>query len=677
MPEAAAAAVVEFLALEGTAAVVAAAVTEVVVTAAISSAISSVVSGGSSGQGGTASARALSTTIRQSAAPRRLIYGTVKTGGVLLYAAQSTDGEYAHLAIYLGEGPIDGVDSVFWIGDELSTDAKFDGLLTMEVFTGAPGQTASAALIADSGGEWTSAHVGNGVAYVVVTYKWDRNAFPRGLVMPTFLVRGRKVATPGVSGTALSSNPALVMLDYIRSPYSYTAADTWIDLDTFTAAASVCDEVLTSADPENIVDGVPNRVKRYTINGVFEVISNPTNTVATIEAAMGGKLINHGGQYRLYAGAWRAPTGPSITAEYLRDDPSMRTHASRQQRLNIARGNYREPKQEWQTTSYREQRLPAAIIAEDGEIVQSIDYPATTNGATAQRLAKLAMMQARSSVPLSLPCNFAAFAFRLWDVVTIDMPEIGASGPHLITSYTYPPGGGIDMVAVPHLASDFAWDSATDEAIVPTLLVPDFNRSPPKITGLVVSGAPVEHGDGASIGLSASWTATVWASLKHYEVQHRVAGSGDSGWIGSTATTAYWKVFGSIVVGTEYDVRVRIVALDDTTGDWFTETNIEANGDTTPPGVPTDLSVTHHGTGAHTDTIYWTTPPEVDFSRSRVYVNTTNDPVTATEIAEIFGLPGTPHSTEYDHDDVDTHYYWVASVDRTGNSSVRTYAGGA
>lgn len=678
MPEAAAAAVAEFFAFTleagATATAIAAAVTEVVVTAAISTAVSAALS---SGHGGTAAVRNLNTTIRQSAAPRRLIYGTVKTGGVLLYAAQSTDGEYAWLCIYLGEGPIDGVDPVFWVGDELSTDPKFDGLLDVEVFTGAPGQTASAALIAASGGEWTADHVGNGVAYAVVRYKWDRNAFPRGLVMPTFLVRGRKVYDPRTETTAHSSNPALVMLDYIRSPYSYSADNVWIDLDSVAAAAEVCDEVLDSADPENTVDSVAGKVTRYTFDAVLEVAGSPAATVSTIEASMAGKLIFAGGQYRVYAGAWRGPTGPTLTGEYLRDDPSLRTHPARQQRINTARGTHRgNGRHDWQTVSYPPQVLAAAVVAEDGEIVQGIDYPATIYGATAQRLAKIAMMQARSSVPLSLPCNLAALAWSLWDVVTVDIPEIGANGPHLITNVSLPPSGGVDLVLVPHVATDYAWDSETDEVVVADLVVPSFNSNVPAITDLTVSGAPVyTGGDGASIGLSATWSNATWVFLKHYEVQYKL--STDTDWISSyTPSLPSWSLYGPIVAGNEYDVRVRAVADDDRTGEWATETNIEATADTTPPGVPTALSVSHSGGGAHTDTIYWTTPADVDFSRSRVYLNTVNNPATATEIKEIFGLPGTAHSTTYAHDAADDHYYWVASVDRTGNSSARTYAGG-
>jgi len=677
MPEAAAAYVAEFFAFTleagATATAIAATVTEIAVTAAITTAVSSVL--GSSGQGGTAAVRSLNTTIRQAAAPRRLIYGTVKAGGLLAYPAQSSDGKYTDFAIPIGEGPIDGVETVIWIGDELSTEPKFDGLVTITPYLGAAGQTASAALIAASGGEWTSDAVGRGVAWVHVRYEWDRNAFPRGLVFPAFTVRGRVLYDPRTSTTAHSSNPALALLDYIRSEYGYAAPDAFINFDSFAAAAAVCDEVLDSLDTTNTVGGVPGNVRRYTLDGVFECTASPSATVATMCAAMGGALVFVRGQYHCYAGAWRAPTGPTLTAEYLRGDPSLRTHPTRQQRINTARGTYRDPRQDWQTVSYPQRQLAAAVVAEAGEIVQGIDYPATTCGAIAQRLAKLAMMQSRSAVPMSLPCNYAAWQWQLFDTVTVNIPEIGADGVYLITNYTYPPAGGIDLVLVPHLANDFAWDHTTDEVVTAPLVVPSFNSNVPAITDLVVSGAPVyTGGDGASIGLSATWSNGEWVFLKHYEVQYKR--SADADWISSySPTLPAWSIFGPIVAGTEYDVRVRVVADDDRTSDWATETNIEATADTTPPGVPTALSVTHAG-GAAPDVIAWTTPAEVDFSRSRVYANSANDAPTATEIAEIFGLPGTAYTTTNTHDAGGT-YYWVASVDRTGNASARTYAGTA
>lgn len=675
MPEAIAVFVADAFAFNVVGATVAqAALIETVVGLAASSAVSSIVSKAfapnqSSGRGGTVATQALSTVVRQSAAARRLIYGQVKAGGVLSYPAQSADGTKAWLVTYLGEGPIQSVDPVFWIGDELSSESKFAGLTALEVFTGAPGQVASAALVANSAGEWSSTAVGNGVAYVISEYSFERTAFPRGLVFPAYLVQGRLLYDPRTASSAFSANPALALLDFIRSHFGYDAADSWIDFDSFSTAANICDELVDSIDPANIVNSVPNKVRRYTLNAVFEVSAGPAQIVETMERAMAGKLIFSEGKYRCYAGAYRAPSGPVLTGESLRAAPKMRTHPNRQQRINIARGTYREPRQDWQMTDFHEQRLSAAVLAEDGEIIQALEYPATTQGAIAQRLARIAMRQARSAVPLVLECNWSAFVYKLWDVIPVTLPELGiAAQPYLITEYKYPSGGGIDLVCIPHLASDYAWNHASDELLVASVVKPTFNAEPPAITALAVLGSPIDQGEYSQAVLSASWAATADVRLLHYEAQYRQTGASE--WIGGqTVTTPQAQWFTAI--NEAYDVRVRVVRKSGAAGPWAEDLNTTVSGDTTPPDVPTSLGVS--GTGTHT--IAWLNPANLDVLRARVYINTANDAATATALAgDVYGLPATGYSKT--HTPAGTpRYYFVSVIDRSGNASARQYAG--
>lgn len=666
---------ISFTASAAAAAAIGVAVT-VVATVAINQAASAIFGGGrSSGQGGTTSPQQLAASIRQAAAPRRLIYGTVKAGGLLVYPAQSADGVYADLAIVLGEGPLDGIEPVIYLLDELSSDPKFDGLVEVEFYNGGPGQVASADLIARSGGEWTAADVGTGIAWAQVRLKFTREAFPRGLVLPAFLVRGRLVYDPRSGATAHSSNPPLCALDHLRSEYGPGGGvpDWQIDFPTFATAASICDEIIESIDPANVVNGVAGRVRRYSLNGVFEASANWASVKDTMERAMAGRIVFVNGKYRCFAGAWRAPTGPVLTSEYLRADPAFRTHAGRQQRINVTRGTYREPLQDWQSVDYHEQSMPLAVLAEAGEIVQQIDFPATTNGAQAQRLARLAMNQARSAVPLVLQCNFAAFQWQAFDVLTVSLPEVGASGVYLITEYTYSlsDGGGIDLVLVPQPAEDFAWVPAEQERVVQPVARPSFNSTPQALAGLAVLGVVIYEDNGEfstqTYGLAATWTATQDAFLKHYETQYKPNAAADF-LGGESVTVAAWSR--QLSAGVAYDFRVRVVREDGTVGPWATETNILVNGDITPTGPPTALSVT----GTTTHTIGWTTPTDLDLMRGKVYASATNDPATGAEIATVFGLPGTAYTTTHTPATVPTHY-WVAALDRTGNPSARTFAG--
>lgn len=680
MPEAIATFAVDYFAADAIAVYLAAdAAISVVGTIALNAAVSAVankVLASSSGSGGTAGPQVLSTTVRQSDASRRLIYGTVKAGGVMVYPQQDPSGQNVRVAVYLGEGPIQAISPTFWIGDETTDDPKFAGLVELRPRMGWAGQKAEAGLIAASAGEWTAEDVGTGCAYAVVALGANRDVFTRGRVnMPmAFLVDGRLCFDPRTSTTAHTRNPALCLLDFMRSEFGPDGGidDDLIDFPSFAAAANVCDELVDSIDPANVVDGVPGKVRRYTLDGVFEVGAGHTAIKETMERAMAGKVVFVGGKYRCYAGAWRAPSGPVLDAHYLRGAPTFRTHQQRTQRFNTARGTYREPRQDWQTTDLHEQTLPAAVLAEDGEIVQTLDFPVTTNGAMAQRLARLAMLQARSAVPLTLPCNWAAIQWQLYDVVTLDLPQVGAAGTWLITGYSLAESGGVDLTLVPHLASDFDWDPATDEKTVPTVVAPSFNSTPQPVAGLVVVGsALVESGSGesatTSYGLLATWTASTDYYRRHYYVEYKRSSSAN--WIeGGTTRQASWAL--AVTTGYEYDVRVQLVREDGSASDWTTETNIEVSGDTTPPGVPTALSVT----GTTTHTIGWTNPTSLDVMRARVYASATNDSTTATEVAEVFGLPATAYTTPNTPASVPT-YYWVTAVDRSGNESARTYAG--
>lgn len=684
MPETIGAYVADYFAFEviGTT-VAAAAAIETAVTIAATVAINQVASkvlASSSGSGGTAGPQVLSTTVRQSDASRRLIYGTVKAGGVMVYPQQDPDGANVRVAVYLGEGPIHAVSSTFWIGDERTDDPKYSGLIGFDARLGTPGQTVVTSLRDASAGEWTTADVGTGCAYVVVRLGANRDVFTRGRVnMPmAFLVDGRVCFDPRADGTLLAMahtrNPALCLLDFMRSEFGPDGGidDDLIDFPSFAAAANVCDELVDSIDHTNVVAGTPGKVRRYTLDGVFEVGAGHTAIKETMERAMAGRVVFVGGKYRCYAGAWRAPSGPVLDAHYLRGAPTFRTHQQRTQRFNVARGTYREPRQDWQTTDLHEQTLPAAVLAEDGEIVQTLDFPVTTNGAIAQRLARLAMLQARSAVPLTLPCNWSAIQWQLYDVVTLDLPQVGAAGTWLITGYTLAESGGVDLTLVPHRAEDFAWTPATDEKTVPTVVAPSFNSVPLVVNGLLVVGsALVETGSGenttASYGLRATWTASSDYYLRHYYVQYKPSASGT--WLdGGTYGQPSWERV--VSTGVEYDVRVRQVREDSSTSAWATETNILVSGDTTPPGVPTGLSVT----GTTTHTIGWTNPTSLDVMRARVYANLSNDAPTAVEVAEVFGLPATAYTAAHTPGGLPCHY-WVTAVDRSGNESARTYAG--
>ena len=101
-----------------------------------------------------------------------------------------------------------------------STDSKFASLLTREVYTGTASQTASAALIAASGGEWTSAE--RAPAWPTSSQSTPLPATPSraGWCGPPSPC-GLKLYDPRTTTTVHSANPALALLWFIRSEFGY------------------------------------------------------------------------------------------------------------------------------------------------------------------------------------------------------------------------------------------------------------------------------------------------------------------------------------------------------------------------------------------------------------------------------------------------------------------------
>ncbi len=177
--------------------------------------------------------------------PIPVIYGRRRVGGTRVFIEVSgSSNEYLHLVLVLSEGPVTAIDNVY-LDDVLSSDAKFNGLVTVTKHLGTPGEAADAALTADVP-KWTSACKLSNCAYLYVKLKYDRNAFS-GLPTITADVRGRTLFDPRDGQTRYSNNPALVLRDYLSNTiYGRGIASSAIDDTSIAAAANACDVRITA-----------------------------------------------------------------------------------------------------------------------------------------------------------------------------------------------------------------------------------------------------------------------------------------------------------------------------------------------------------------------------------------------------------------------------------------------
>lgn len=520
-------------------------------------------------------------TIRSAAANRRVGFGVVRTGGIAVHALSTGDeNKFMHMIIVLQHGEVDHIDSLFYLNDKRSDDPVFAGKVYAEYYLGTENQAACASAMAADPAGWTAAHRLQGIAYVYLRLEFDQTAFPNGLPTASFIVKASKVFDPRLpAGTpaAWSNNSALCLLAYLRAPWGMNAPDDLIDMESFAAAANICDEVVGSIDPA--LAGL----RRYTCNGMIDLGAAPASIIESMQSSCAGHLTFSNGKYRLYVGAYTAPVGV-ITASQLRGEPVVRMAPSRSALFNTVRGSYVEPRQDWQEVDYAEQ-VDEDGLAEDGsEIVQAVSFPFTTNGATCQRLAKLSLARARGGVSIKLPLNWTGMQYQLYDVVELDLPGPDAmQSRYRIVEYTLADGGGVDVTLQAEEPEYYDWTPAIDEELVP-VLAPAASTVNPAIVISTAETYPIIQTPRPT--LTIGWHMSVYTSAQTMAlINAGTIGGFHVQWRKSTAVTyalvkdqAFVKTLDSlskftfstpdISPNTQYYVRVRTYYQGGGAGPW-------------------------------------------------------------------------------------------------------------
>lgn len=616
-------------------------------------------------------AQARKQSIRSSVAPRQIVYGTAKVSGTLAYAGSTgADNGELWLVVPFHHGECDGVEATF-LNDKLSTDDQFTGKVAETIYLGTSSQTADAGLIAatSGSGDWTSAHRLRGIGYSVLHLTYDPTAYPYGIPNPSWIVRGRKLYDPRDESTAWSNNAALCVLDFLvgttptadgTRPVGIGASLDEIDLDSFIAAANICDE------PVDLAAG--GTQARYTCDGVVSLADSPTAVMESLLSSCAGTLVYAGGQYRLHVGAATATTAPTITAGMLRDALRYRPRESRRAVYNVLRGTYVDPDAYYEAREFPPQ-VDADAIAADGERVeQTIELPYTANGIRAQRIARQLLARHRAgAATVTLPLNWAGLGIAVQDTKALEIDLLGltAAQKWRVTDWAIAGDGGIDVALQGESDDAYAWTTDDEQPVEPAKKPTLADSSIEAVDGLTVDSSSVLTSAGDYVGaLYANWDNAASAYIDSYDVEALDSGTGGVVWSGRATQSA--QLIAGLTIGTDYDIRVRARHVNGGVGAWTTEAAVSPSGDITPPGQCSGIAATP-GTG--TIAVDWTNPTDADYRKTRVYYHSTNDFASATLLDTRYGLPGAAGALVDGVTSGVTRYYWPIAVDASGNAS--------
>lgn len=545
-------------------------------------------------------------TVQSASEPHRTIYGRAKVGGPLIYVhSEGSDNKFLHRVVAVASHEIDAWEKFYFNDDELvlpglpsTVDYSSPTIGGRYMENGLPvahiesrmGSTTQTAM-SIPGGQWTVDHRCLGRALMRVQTNYTANVYTEGLPNPSTLIRGKKLFDNRTGTTYWSQNPALVIRDYLLAVLDVDSAT--IDQASFDAAANVCDEDVTidtaaTADPArwaaymtaaagitwHQIGGTTYGQKRYRINGVIPSDADPGDVLAHMVAACTGYLSYTGGQYRLVAGSYTAPSF-TLTEKDLRGPVSVKPRPGRRDRYNEARGTFIGPLNKFAPTDFPVVKSAAFLAADGGESApMDLDLPFTDDAVSAQRIASIQLQRSRQGL-VSVPCTLTALVLRPGDTVALTLPALGYNAsPFRVESWEFTEDFGINLLLREEAAALYDW--APDLTIrdpSPTLSLPS-----PWLVGTVASltaQSGVAHAliqnDGTIVSrVLISWTTTTDAFNRFVEIETQA--------FGETTWTAHARAVDnngstyliSLHTGVLYSIRARKVNTVGSVGFWST-----------------------------------------------------------------------------------------------------------
>ena len=569
-------------------------------------------------------------TVRQAAAPRAIVYGETRVGGVYGFIHTTNNNNYLHLAIMVAGHEIDSFQEV-WINDVayavsaldgdgfITVESPFAGKIRFKFHTGGATQAADADLMVDAPDFWNATDRLRGIAYIYARLTWDGTAFNSGVPNITAVIRGRKIYDPRSGLTVWSANSALVIADYLCDatfgiPVTYA---TGIDETALIVAANVCDENVTLA--------AGGTEKRYRTDGAVTCDAEPQVVLGKLLGAMHGVAPYDGEQWKIMAGAYQTPV-LTFTDDDLRAGPKVQTVTSRRDLFNAIKGTYigASPAVGAEGVARYYQVVDFAPIvsatyeAQDGQrLYKDIALPLTTSAARAQRIAKIDLLKARQQIVATMPCKLTVWRCQVGDTILWTSTRYGwTAKPFEVAEarFAVDPQSqalGVDLVLRETASSVYDWTTDQESTVDPapnTNFPAVFDVLPASSLTATEGLYSTRDGGGVKAKVTLAWTASADAFVTSggtYQAEYRLSGA--SAWTSTPRVEATTTDILDIVPGI-YEFRVAAVNWAGNLSDYTSLTKSIA-GLSTAPVTPTNLTVNASGGLA---VARWTLAPDLD-----------------------------------------------------------------
>lgn len=373
--------------------------------------------------------------LRSASAPETIIVGKTVCSGLLFFAeeekGEQTDGERLFLALAIAAHKLDHIGQI-WLNDDLI--GEFGDKAEYEFHNG---RTDCDPYMLKNAPSWKEDMIGDGLAWLRLTLKYDAEKFPYGVPNVKVEVWGKQIYDPRTDKIIWSNNGALVILDYYRSYLSVPDSD--IDFDSFKVAADLCDEPVTTPEGET--------EPRYTINGAYELSESPASILDHMHKCIAAEPTYVAGKHGILMQAYNGPAVLRIEPNQIIDTVNITPELALRDATNAIYGTFVDAEQQYIKTDF-EPVIVDEWVDEDGlEIKENMDYRFVSSPYQAARLANLYLRKKRAGRRIQLKMNMDGYAYRPGDVVLLNLPQIGIQNFECrVAEWKFHPQEGVDIL---------------------------------------------------------------------------------------------------------------------------------------------------------------------------------------------------------------------------------------
>lgn len=616
--------------------------------------------------------RGITQTTREPAGSRKIIYGKMRVGGQVVFISNTgDDNKYLHMAIVFASHEIQAYDEIWFNDKQIWTlTGGFQGdwgtYVTIDRKFGTATQAASSNLTS-ANVLWTSDHKLSGMAYIAFRLEWDADKFPQGVPNISAVIRGKKVYDPRLQVMAYSQNPALCLRDYmLDSKYGLGESSSNIDSTALNAAADLCDEQVSIA-----AGGTQDR---YQCNGVIDTGNQIKANIEQLLASMGGKLTYSGGKYFIDGAEYKTPTH-TFTETDIISDVQTQTRQSRRGGYNGVKGIFVSEEKDYKVLDYPPQ-ISSTYATEDGDpLYLDMPLPLVTNNLQAQRLAKIALLKSRQQVVITMSVNLKGLQVKVGDTIQVTNDRLNYDQKVFeVIDYSLAlnAGGtlGVNLTCIETAAALYDWTTSDEEDFLSGGELDLYDgRTVDNVTNLTLTEIGLRGPDGGvSSAVELSWDENTNAFVELYKIRYNKTGTTDYFYTSTREPRIY---INGLDVTSNYDFRVQAENLIGVSSTGTSLLNQQLDGDDTAPSVPTSVATTG---GIRTITVTWTNPDDIDLKQIEVHVRNSSAPTPLDGDTPDAVITGEEYVYPTGQAAAVTKYFFLRSVDFSGNKSAYTSA---